>query len=103
MVKPVIAVLAALAVSGPLLAAEGQSGRATLHPGAMGLDRSGGNGGGVPAAIFEPCRPGPGGGCPGSPMLDYAGPGGWGGWVSDCASANGGFDPEQRAACVPSD
>lgn len=98
MSKRVLVYAVALALAGPVSAGGGKSVSAQEFPGAMGWEMSGHKGGGLPVAVmFAPCSiPPDDGGCPAE--TPYAtGPGGWGDWVSDCASEQGGFDPE---ACL---
>ena len=96
MSKRVLVCAVALVVAGPVSAAGGKQVSAQDFPGAMGFMQSGGQGGGLPTAVITAgCAIDPqDGGCP-TETPSGTGPGGWGDWVSDCATANGGFDPEE--------
>lgn len=86
-VSAAIAAGLVLGATSPAIAA-GNSGEAQLHPGHRGYVASEGQGGGIPTAHFAAH------GGPGYP----AGPGGWGGAVSDAAVACGGL-PNAHSGC----
>ena len=96
--------LFAIAVTLVLVTSGAQATSPPAYPGAQGFVEAQQNGGAVPVRTYNPCGQfdPEEGACTADFVMpeESYGPGGWGDWVSDCASANGGFDEEQRTGCV---
>lgn len=98
--RQLVAIVITSVLAAPVLAGSETASGAQKHPGAMGFERSGYVGGGIPTSVWGRCVEDEDGGCPAVLPAYDQGPGGWGDWVSDCAVAEVGFDPESCSGSI---